>query len=228
MRPSLPSQVVPRILVEQHHKRRALGRSFRFIQPPQSGGPCSYEADLILRVRDARAAKAEQIWIVTGRRKGHIGEMARRVCRDSWNAGLPGRFLEKGTGSTATGPNARFAAGGTALIPDVFWDVRKARRQTVLVVGGPPIRAVMPVLVEHGSANRHGIRSRRQHVDGGRVTRLRFGMWVIASSRTRIACGHHVGDTLGGCLLRKAGDSGGLGACEVGLAVSKTFTHDAR
>src|SRR5580704_832433 len=107
--------------------------------------------------------------------------MTRRVRRDSWNAGLPGRLREKSAGSAATGPNARFTARRTALIPDVFRDVRKSGRETVRVVGGVPIGAVVPVLVEHRSADGYGIGSGGQGVDRSRVSCDSLCMRVVAS-----------------------------------------------
>src|SRR5882757_2804510 len=111
--------------------------------------------------------------------EGDIGQVARIVGEDTWNTGLPRWFSKEGACTTTTCPTVWFCAAGltrrAALVPGILWDVGKCGCAGCLSVRRIPVRAAVPIVVEHRPAHRDGIRSGSEHVDGRRVDCLSLG-----------------------------------------------------
>ena len=100
---------MPRILVGPHHKWRALGRSFRLIQPPQSGGRCSPET-LNIPGSDYKGVRSFAVQV-------------RHVAASNWFIWSPltGEKLPEGLGDDGNGPaNIKTKAEIIKFLKDSF------------------------------------------------------------------------------------------------------------
>ena len=72
--------------------------------------------------------------------------------------------------------------------------------QVNVIVGRTPVSGVLPVLVEHGAANRHVEGTGSEHIYRKRSLCARFTQ-VVAASGTRVSGGHHICNAFRSSLL---------------------------
>ncbi len=115
------------------------------------------------------------------------------------------------------------SAGRAALVPHIFWDVRKRRLSRRCSRG--PVFARVSVFIEHGPAHRYIERGRRERIYGNGIFRGRIA-GIVTAFCTVVAGGNEISNALGGCLLCKGTDLLKLSIRREVFASAETLRHD--